>query len=569
MKYLKFISAIKMGRPKKADGSDIGSSNLTSSPKSARQPSVDVDDQQNSTNPQLGEDSTNDSLKTSSVCPEIKKEARSSCDYEKKWSGNRAAVTSWEQGESQVTNNNAGPTGPQTTGTVTSPEFIEEEMDEILMMLQNDNQAGAPSSKKMRSFDYNCMASMQRTCKSEYDADAVQQHQQQWRMSMSDRRMSEPVNMAPSHMGPLASRPPPQYPGFSHSYPPPQMPTMMAGSPCQSPPTRSMPSPGGYMSDMSSTSPGYMSHGSPVHSPACQFSPKHSPMYQSSPSPHSPYQDSTPQGSPYSDSMYHQHPFSPDNNSYHVTDLSLNVNCGPQQQQQMRLGPGSPHQISPSYPSGHMPTQLSPSHTMTIPPQEGGANSQDGWGLPGSPQHNMTGFPNQEGSYRRCSTRLENIQRINNHFLTNPNCDLQLIPDVDGDAKMTRSDIEGEIVNKTLSSICPSDSYYYVLSDSHSHSNESGCSSNYDEFTSCSRLFKRKSMDEDLCDSPRVDGTGVGRFKRHMTEKYWQASVDQEDTFPLTTEKQAILEHLNKIFQQMTERYADDSNNKQQQVPTV
>ncbi|KAH3857239.1 hypothetical protein DPMN_099845 [Dreissena polymorpha] len=37
------------------------------------------------------------------------------------------------------------------------------------------------------------------------------------------------------------------------------------------------------------------------------------------------------------------------------------------------------------------------------------------------------------------------------------------------------------------------DSNYYVLSDSHSCSNDSGCGSgNFDEFTSCRRMYKRK-----------------------------------------------------------------------------
>ncbi|KAH3857195.1 hypothetical protein DPMN_099799 [Dreissena polymorpha] len=61
---------------------------------------------------------------------------------------------------------------------------------------------------------------------------------------------------------------------------------------------------------------------------------------------------------------------------------------------------------------------------------------------------------------------------------------------------------------------------YYVLSDSHSCSNDSGCGSgNFDEFTSCRKMFKRKILDNsEFCDSPQSGS--VGRLKHHQSEKY-------------------------------------------------
>lgn len=551
-----------MGRPKKADGSDIPSG-MTGSPKMARQPLVDVDNQQNSTNPQLGDDMSNiDTLKPSSVCKHIKKEVTgSSCDYEKKlgdmWNQSHSpAVSSWQpcsQGQT-VANTNGGQTAGSQTTSVTSSEFAEEEMDEILMMLQNDNQSGGPA-KKMRCYSNNDLAAAQRAFKSEYGSSI----QGQWHMP--EMNSSKPMNMASNQM---VHRPPPPYQGynnnsFQHS---PCMPV----SPCESP-SRQMPSPGGYISDSSVHSPGYVPNGSPLHSPSCQYSPKHSPMYQNTPSPHSPYQsDSCSQGSPYSEPSFHHQPYSPDN-SYHVTDLSVNVNCP----QQNMMAPGSPHQISPSY--SHMTNQASTKPPMTIPLQEGGGNSQDSWCLSGSPSYschnapNKMTIPNQEGTFRRAS-RFENLQRINQHFMSHGSCDLQLIPDCELDGALTRSDIEDEIVHKTLASITPTESYYYVLSDNQSCSTDSGCSSsNYDEFTSCKRINKRKVIDvSDFSDSPRADSSHVGRYKRHQSEKYWQTSVDVADAFPMTTEKQALLEHVNNIFQQMTDRCAESNKQYTQQV---
>jgi len=71
----------------------------------------------------------------------------------------------------------------------------------------------------------------------------------------------------------------------------------------------------------------------------------------------------------------------------------------------------------------------------------------------------------------------------------------------------------------------------------------------------------------DFSDSSRTDGH-VGRFKRHLSEKYWQTSVDLEDAFPMTTEKQTLLEHINTIFQQMTDRCAESNKQYTQQVCT-
>lgn len=553
-----------MGRPKKADGSDVSSS-LTSSPKMARQPLVEVDNQQNSTNPRLGEDNSNiDTLKTSSVCNQIKKEVtNSSCDYEKKvgamWNqGHGPAVSSWQpcsQGQTVTSSNTCQTSGSHTS--VTSSEFAEEEMDEILMMLQNDNQSGGPT-KKMRCYGNSDMTANQRPpFKSEFGSGM----QDQWHMP--EMGSNEPMNMTTNQM--VHRPPPPPYQSYNNSFQPSPG---MSVSPCESP-NRQMPSPGGYISDSSVNSPGYVLNGSPVHSPSCQYSPKHSPMYQNIPSPHSPYQsDASSQGSPYSEPLYP--PYSPDN-SYHVTDLSVNVNCG----QQNMIAPGSPHQMSPTY--NHMANQTSTTPPMTIPLQEGGGNSQDDWCLTGSPSYschspshptNKMTIPNQEGGFRRCNSRFENLQRINQHFMSPASCDLHLIPDSELDGAMTRSDIEGEIVHKTLASISPTESYYYVLSDNHSCSNDSGCSSsNYDEFTSCKRMNKRKIVDmSDFSDSARPDGKFVGRFKRHLSEKYWQASVEVEDAFPMTTEKQAVLEHLNKIFQQMSDRCTESSKQFTQMV---
>ena len=553
--------AIKMGRPKKADGSDMTSC-LTSSPKMARQPLLEVDNQQNSTNPHLGEDnSNNDTLKSSSVCNLIKKEVTgSTCDYEKKMSGmwnqtHGPAVSSWQpcsQGQSVTTSNMRQAPGAQTTN-VTSSVFAEEDMDEILMMLQNDNQSGGPA-KKMRCYSNSDLAAAQRSFKSEYGSSM----QGQWHMP--EMNSGEPMNMTTNQM---VHRPPPPYQGYNNSY---QSSPSIPVSPCESP-NRQMSSPGSYISDSSVHSPGYVPNGSPVHSPSCQYSPTHSPMYQTIPSPHSPYQsDSSSQGSPYSEPMYHHQPYSPDS-SYHVTDLSVNVNCA----QQNMMAPGSPHQISPSY--SHMTNQASTTPPMTIPIQEGGASSQDSWFLTGSPSYtchspsNKTTIPNQEGGFRHCASRVENLQRINQHFMSQGSCDLHLLPDGELDRAMTRSDIEEEIVHKTLASITPAESYYYVMPDN--QSTDSGCSSsNYDEFTSCKRTNKRKIIDmSDFSDSSRTDGH-VGRFKRHLSEKYWQTSVDLEDAFPMTTEKQTLLEHINTIFQQMTDRCAESNKQYTQQVCT-
>ncbi|KAH3857209.1 hypothetical protein DPMN_099814 [Dreissena polymorpha] len=543
-----------MGRPKKADGCEM--TTLTGSPKMGNQSPVEVDNTKTTT-PQIGDEPAKDSLKISSVCNEIKKENPDTCEYEKKvmWCEGQ------NQGQGQMTSWQPSNQGQSCGGQTHSSDFIEEDMDDILMMLQNDNQSGAGPAKKMRCYGngYNDLpVTSQHVCKAEM---GLQQDQWQFGMNKS-------MSVSQTQLNLTNRPPPPQYPGYSSSFPPSQISSAMRASPCQSPP-RQMPSPGGCMSDSTTAgSPGYVPNGSPMHSPACQFSPNHSPMYNS-PSPHSPYDTSSSQGSPYSETMYSQHPFSPDNN-YHVTDLSVNVNCGPQPNM---ASIGSPtRQFSPAYNNGHITGQSMPSQPMTIPHQEGGIiNSQDSWYMTGTPSNichspshtnNNNSFPNQESSFRR----LENISRINHHFLSGSSCDLHLNQDKDCDGMMSRSDVETEIVNKTLSSMSQGDSYYYVLSDSHSCSNDSGCGSgNFDEFTSCRRMYKRKILDNsEFCDSPQSGNGSVGRFKRHQSEKYWRASVEVEDAFPMTSDKQMLLEHLNKVFQQMTDRCAENRNVQQQ-----
>ncbi|KAL4237433.1 hypothetical protein ACF0H5_002150 [Mactra antiquata] len=562
-RYQKCISvgmsreAIKMGRPKKGDGSDV--SNVTSSPKVTRMPLLEVDsmNQSTSTNPQLGDDNC-DSLKTSSVQDKIKEEdVRSSCDYGKKtgsmWNQNNGNHTSsWQQPCNQGQGQSIPHSTPSTNG-ISSSEFIEEEMDEILMMLQNDNQTGSPN-KKMRCYHYGDMSS-QKVCKTEYDPSMSAG--QQWNMndlpsSMSNniQHINEPMNMSSSHMNQMVNRPPPpQYPGYTdNNYQQQDQSLCMPASPCHSTSSQ-IPSPRSYMSDSSMHSPGYIPNGSPVHSP-CQYSPKHSPMY-----PQSPYQsDISSQGSPFSEPLYNSQPYSPQD-SYQVTDLSSR---------------------SPSSYNNTM-TQLSnTSSSMTIPHQEGGVNSHDNWCLTGSPSFychspsnntNLMTIPNQEGTYRRSASRKENLQRINNYFLSRSSCDLQLVTDTDLDGSMTRSDIEEEVVNKTLSSVSPAESFYYVMSDHQSSSNsDSNCSSNYDEFTSCQRINKRKMCDTtDSYRMIRSDGNRVGRYKQNLTENYWRMSSDvDEPTCPMTADKQAVLEHINKIFQQMTDKCTKPT----QQIPT-
>lgn len=392
----------------------------------------------------------------------------------------------------------------------------------------------------------------------------------------SSMSMNEPMNMSASHMNRIVSRTPPQYPGYTSSYQQDQaipVQNCVPASPCNSPNSQ-MASPG-YMSDTSVHSPGYITNGSPVHSPSYQYSPKHSPMYQNSPSPHSPYQeDVCPNESPYNEAMYQNQPYSPHDN-YQVTDLSVNVTCG----QQNMMVPGSPIQNSPPYHS-HM-TQLSnTSQPMTIPHQEGGVNSHDGWCLTGcpslfchSPSHNcnhMT-IPNQEGTKRRSSSRFENLQKINHYFMSPSSCDLHLAPDSDLDGTMTRSDIEEEIVHKTLASVSPAESFYYVLSDNHSCSSDSSSSTNYDEFTSCRRINKRKACEnsESYC-SLQSDGFHIGRYKQSLSAKYWQqTSLEKTEVYPMTSDKQALLEHLNQTFEQMTDRCTEPTKQVTTQVSKV
>lgn len=548
-----------MGRPKKGDGSDA-SCNLTSSPKMTRQPLADLENN-HLTNPQLGEE-TSDMLKTSSVREKVKEEdLRSSCHFEKKVGEvcdqgpqghqNTPVWPQCSQGNI-VSHSNHGPIANST-----SSEFIEEEMDEILMMLQNDNQTGSPP-KKMRGHRYGEME-MQRPCKAEFGM-----QNQEWLINdISGQAMTEPMNMSANHINQMVSRPPPQYPGFTNGF----QQDCMPGSPCHSPKSQ-LASP----RYNSMHSPGYIPNGSPA-SPSCQYSPGHSPMYQHPQSPHSPYQDDICQeGSPYNETVYHNEPYSPHDN-YQVTDLSVNVNCGLQNMMTAR----SPVQNSPVY-SSQM-TQLSnTSPAMTIPHQEGGVNSHNGWCSIGSPsffcdspsQNSIhTTIPTQEGTNRR-SSRFANLQKINHYFMSPSPCDLQLSPVSELDGTMTRSDIEEEIVHKTLASVSPAESFYYVLADNHSYSSDSNCSTNYDEFTSCQRINKRKACDSvDMYDSRRIDGSSVGRYNSNLSKKYWQhISQDKTDVNPISSDKQALLEHLSKIFEQMLERCMESTKQITTQVCT-
>ena len=541
---LLYYVAIKMGRPKKGDGSEA--SCLTSSPKMTRQPLVDLENNQ-LTNPQVGEESC-DNVKTCIPTDKIKEEhLTTSCHFEKKMEDNcnqgQLCTPRWQPcNQGQIVSQNSH---SQNANGVT--EFIEEDMDEILMMLQNDNQGGSPT-KKQRCYRYND-ENIQRSCKVEFGM-----QNDEWLVNdISGQPLSEPMNMSVNHM---MSRPPPQYPGYTNNM-----------SPCHSPSSQVSSSPR-YMSDSEVHSPGYIPNGSP--SPSCQYSPRHSPMYMHPHSPHSPYQDDMcQQGSPYSEAGYHSEPFSPRDN-YQVTDLS--VHCGLQAMNSC----GSPAQTSPVYNS--QMTQLSnPSPSMTIPHQEGGVNSHDGWCLTGSPSFfcesplqnsNQTTIPNQEGKSIRSSSRLANLQKINHFFMSKSPCTLQLSPDNDLDGKMTRGDIEEEIVHKTLDSVSPAQSFYYVMSENHSYSSDSSCGTNYDTFTSCQRANKRKSCDtSDMADPASLAGSSVGKYNEGVSRKYWQQiQCDRTDAEPMTSHKQALLDHLNKIFEQMVERCTESTKSLPVQV---
>ncbi|XP_053405152.1 uncharacterized protein LOC123536177 isoform X2 [Mercenaria mercenaria] len=534
--------AIKMGRPKKGDGSEA-SCNLTSSPKLTCQPLVDLENN-HLTNPQVGDESC-DTLKTSSAREKVKEEdLRSSCHFDKKLgegcNQGQQSTSPWQpcsQGRIVSANNHS-----QNCNGVT--EFIEEEMDEILMMLQNDNQ---PPTKKLRCDRY-AGEEIHRSCKVEFGM-----QNEEWLMNgMSGQSMNEPMNMSATHANQMISRPPPQYPGYTNNL-----------SPCHSP--KNQVSSPRYMPDTGVHSPGYIPNGSPASSPSCQYSPRHSPMYLHPPSPHSPYQeDRCPQGSPYSETVYQSEPYSPQD-SYQVTDLS--VNCG----LQTVTACGSPVHSSPVY-TNQMAQLSNPSPAMTIPHQEGGVNSHDGWCLTGSPSffcdsplHNSvhTTIPSQEGKSIRSSSRLANLQKINHYFMSQSPCDLQLSADNDRDGTMTRSDIEEEIVHKTLASVSPAQSFYYVLSENNSYSSDSNCSTNYDKFTSCQRVNKRKSCDScDMNDLASLTGSNVGRYNESLSRKYWQQIPrDRTDIQPITSDKQALLDHLNKIFEQMLERCSESTKN--------
>ena len=577
-----------MGRPKKADGSDINSSS-SGSPQPIQQPLTDVDNVTNahmtspSSGPQgLERDDTPNTLKSSSVSEKIKQENdRPSCEYLKKmgemcYQGEQN-MSAWQQNGQVNCNNNMQSSSSQNN--VASSEFIEEEMDEILMMLQNDNPNSREyqGAKKMRCFD-NSAFMRQRNCKSEFSANS----QGQWPMSdMSGQQanvpspMNEPMNMSIGQMSAMSNRgPPPQYPGYTADF----CQNGMQSSPCNSP-MRQMHSPGsGYLSESSAQSPGYMSAGSPGyssntspnHSPACQYSPEHSPVYHSLSSPqHSPYQTDcgSPHGSPYKEQIYPHSTFHNNQTGNFVHDLSVNIT----------MAPISPSQASPIYNHNnnnnnhhHMMLQPKTNVTpMTIPTQEGGVTSYDGWCLAGSPsqychspsQTNPQTIPHQERGYnhnRHTSSWHENLQRINN-FFKKPSFDRQeltLIADDEMEGAVTRSDIEREVVCKTLASVSPKDSYFYVMTDHHSCSSDSN--SNFEEFTSCRRINKRKNYDDtDMFDSQCYNGFQVGRYKRQLTEKYWQSTSLVNESLTMTADKQALLDHLLTSFKQMVNKYTD------------
>ncbi|KAH3857193.1 hypothetical protein DPMN_099797 [Dreissena polymorpha] len=195
-----------MGRPKKADGCEM--TTLTGFPKMGNQSPVQVDNTKTTT-PQIGDEPAKDSLKISSVCNEIKKENPDTCEYKKK-------VTWCEgqnQGQGQMTSWQTSNQGQSCGGKTHSSDFIEDDMDDILMMLQNDNQSGAGPAKKMRCYGngYNDLpVTSQHVCKAEM---GLQQDQLQFRINKSMSVSQTQLN--------LTNRPqPPQYPGYKQQLSP-------------------------------------------------------------------------------------------------------------------------------------------------------------------------------------------------------------------------------------------------------------------------------------------------------------------------------------------------------------
>ena len=599
-----------MGRPKKAEGIDIippsTSPNLPSSVDSPESPNI-----QNMTNPACSsssprglDDKQEDSTHMTMNCGKIKTEdERHNCEYEERnASWNQSRNTRWPTCQQTSSNGKA-------QNVLASNDFIEEEMDELLMILQNDNQTydanvvrnWKQGNKKMRSFDYTQMEAI-KGMKEEYQSPPAQGL---WNMDMpvnsgmtsSSMGLNEPMNMSASHMAKqhIHNRPPPQYPGYQNDYQQNQMHVgqqVMQVSPCTSPHSSGaqMHSPGGYMSDSQSVgspsvpmahSPGgYVSEGSPVHSPPYQFSPspQHSPYHNPHSPQHGSYNDGSQQESPYHEPVYNQQPFS-HSTPYQQPVNNLSVNCS-----QNNMAATSP-MMSPSY-NTHQMTARNSSMPMTIPNQEGRSNitSNGSWGGmqkdPLSPQMSFFShshpscpatIPTQERGFRQnlshhSQKRLvsfENLQRINQYFLTSLHCSeacLELLDDEDLDGSLTRNDIEKEVVYKTLASVTPAGSYHYVLNGEYG-SDDNCSSSSLDEFTSCRRQNKRKYCDDsDICESSRCEaGVQIGHYKRQLTEKYWREANIGTD-FPLTKDKQTILEHLSSVFRQMTDKYMESRN---------
>ena len=533
-------------------------------------------------------------------CESIKTEDnKQSCNYkERNQSWNQSAHSRWLTNQQTTTSDGKAP------NVLASNDFIEEEMDELLMILQNDNQTTEAElarnwrqgSKKMRCYDYGQIEAV----KEEYQSPL---EHELWnmdtpvnnRMTSSSVGLNEPMNMSARHLAKqqIHNRPPPpQYPGYQNGLNPdsmhlnPMNPNAMHVSPCNSPNSTSaqMHSPGGYMSDNQSVgspgvpmihSPGgYPSEGSPVHSP-CQFSPSpHSSPYHNPHSPqHSPCHDVNQQNSPYHEPVYESLnqsvPYQqPVNNN-------LSINCS----QNMAT---SPSMMSPNYSTNQM-TARNSSMPMTIPTQEGRGSlaPQGSWsGMPMNQPHSphMSSYshshpsgsatiPHQERSFRhnlpyhsqKQLVTMENLQRINQHFLTSlHSCSeacLELLDDGDIHRCMTRNDIEREVVFQTLTAMNPVDSYNYILTGE--NSSDGNCSSSsLDEFTSCRRQNKRKYCDDsDMSETSRCEaGVQIGRYKRQMTEKYWREASFGVECFPMTPDKQNVLEHLGSAYRQMAER---------------
>lgn len=341
--------------------------------------------------------------------------------------------------------------------------------------------------------------------------------------------------------------------------------------------SQSLGSPG---APMAQSPGGYISEDSPVHSP-CQFSPppQHSPYHNPHSPQNSPYHDGSQPDSPYHEHVYNQPNFNHPT-SYRQPMNNLSVNCS-----QNKMAANS-SMVSPNY-QNHQMTARNPSMPMTIPNQEGRCNqpSHGSWsGMPKEPLSPQTPsfshshpscpvtIPTQERGFRQNSpyhsqkrfVSFENLQRINQYFLTSLHCSeacLELLEDEDLDGCLTRNDIEKEVVYKTLNSVNPTESYHYVLTGE--CSSDGNCSSSsLDEFTSCRRQNKRKYCDDsDISEPSRCEaGVHVGRYKRQVTEKYWRESSLGIDCFPMTNEKQAVLEHLSSTYRQLAEKCSKTKN---------